>query len=359
VRDGLSLLDQAIAHGDGAVSGDHVRAMLGLADRGRVFDLLETVLKGNARQALEALASLHADGAEPLQVLNDMAEAVHVITRMVAAGMDAADPTLSEGERAHAEKLAGQLDMPGLARAWQMLLKGIGEVSTASRPAAAAEMVLVRMAYLADAPTPDKLAGKFGEGKSGENSADKSAGPVQGEAPSAAPSAPAPATSGAALQAHAIEPEAFLQEESPIPDEAEAPETAEMPESFEQVVALVEEHRDIMLSRALQEGVRLVSFAPPLIEINLEEGAPASVANDLRMFLSKATGQSWMVAVSDQPGEETLAAQAAAREQAEREREAAERETLKNHPAVKAVMEYFPEAVISDIRPIGIDEEDQ
>ncbi len=349
VRDGLSLLDQAIAHGDGSVTGSHVRAMLGLADRGRIIDLLETVLKGDAKAALEGLTDLHGDGAEPVQVLNDMADAVHVITRIVAAGSDAADPTLSEAELLRARDLAGKLDMPALARAWQMLLKGASEAQAASRPLAAAEMVLVRMTYLADAPTPEELAGRIasptGSGAQTGASAGNGGAPASARSQSSLP----PLTGGA--QARAIEPEAVLSDPAPEPETI--PDAAPMPESFADVVALVEQHRDVRLAKAIQDGVRLVSYAPPHIEINPKDGAPPVLANDLRTFLTRVTARPWVVAVSDSQGEKTISEQRREAKDAELAREEAEREELKNHPAVRAVLEHFPQAEIVEVRPIG------
>ena len=167
VRDGLSILDQAIAHGTDGVTGADVRAMLGLADRGRVFELLDVLFRGDAKGALNGLRELYDEGAEPVQIIADLAEAVHVVTRIAAAGKDAADPTLSEAERTSAEELAERLDMGILARAWQALLKGLEEASSAPQPLTAAEMVLIRLAYMADLPSPRDLARAL-EGDQGE-----------------------------------------------------------------------------------------------------------------------------------------------------------------------------------------------
>ena len=166
VRDGLSILDQAIATAatasSGALSGGKVaasavRAMLGLADRGRVFDLIEAVLAGDAGGALERLAALHKDGAEPLQLLSDLAETVHLASRAKAAGPGALGELLSETDRQRAMVMAERLSLPVLARAWQMLLKGIDEAGRAPQPVAAVEMLLIRMAYTSDLPTPEEL----------------------------------------------------------------------------------------------------------------------------------------------------------------------------------------------------------
>ena len=163
VRDALSILDRAIAFGGNAVEAEAVRGLLGLADRTRIFDLMETVLKGDAGGALTQLGALNRDGAEPGQVIADLADAVHAVTLVKAAGEASADPAASESERARAADLAARLKMPALARAWQMLLKGYEEVRGSPRPHAAADMVLVRLAYAADLPPPGELARRLAD----------------------------------------------------------------------------------------------------------------------------------------------------------------------------------------------------
>ena len=163
MRDALSILDRAIAFGGNAVEADAVRGLLGLADRTRIFDLMETVLKGDAGGALTQLDALNRDGAEPGQVIADLADAVHAVTLVKAAGEASADPAASESERARAADLAARLKMPALARAWQMLLKGYEEVRGSPRPHAAADMVLVRLAYAADLPPPGELARRLAD----------------------------------------------------------------------------------------------------------------------------------------------------------------------------------------------------
>jgi DNA polymerase III subunit gamma/tau len=157
VRDALSLMDQAIAHAGGTVSGEQVRAMLGLADRGRVLDLFETVMRGDARGALAELAAQYADGADPAAVLRDLAEVTHWISVVKISPEAAEDPTVAPDERARGVDLAGRLGMRALTRAWQMLLKALEEVATAPNAMAAAEMALIRLTHVADLPTPEEL----------------------------------------------------------------------------------------------------------------------------------------------------------------------------------------------------------
>ncbi|HZB92320.1 MAG TPA: DNA polymerase III subunit gamma/tau, partial [Stellaceae bacterium] len=178
VRDGLSLLDQAIALGGGAVAESAVRDMLGIADRGLVFDLFETVLKGDAAGALQRMSALYEGGADPLMVLQDLLELAHLITRLkLVPGAAAEDPALA-GERQRGLVLGERLGLPVLARAWQMLLKGIAEVQNAPSPLQAAEMVLVRLAYVADLPAPADLVRELQRGGEGGTAAARSPAPA-------------------------------------------------------------------------------------------------------------------------------------------------------------------------------------
>lgn len=337
VRDGLSILDQAIAHGSGEVAGADVRAMLGLADRARVFELLETIFEGNAKSALEGLRALYLDGAEPMQILSDLAESVHVVTRIAAAGKDAADPTLSEAERALAEALSERLDMGALARAWQTLLKGLEEANAYARPIAAAEMVLVRLAYMAELPSPRDLARAI--------KGDGTAPSTPGSAPQT--HSPAPRASGSAQ----IQP-------APVEDVTPAPETASIsqPEiilqSFADVIAFVDAKRERKLGHALENNVRLIRFAPRNIEISLLDGAPRTLPNELSTKLKEWTGEQWIVAVTDGEGEETIAEKRRMQQQEEEARKQREIEELRQHPSVRAVFEHFPDATITDVRKL-------
>ena len=197
VRDGLSILDQAIAMGEGAVTGPTVRAMLGLADRGRIFDLIEHMLSGRTAEALGALDGLYGDGADPLEVLGDLAEAVHAATRIKVAGAAGESEVLSGEELRRASGLAEGLSIPLLARVWQMLLKGIEEAGKAPNLRAAAEMVVVRIAHTADLPSPDEIIRGLGGVPMAQRSAGKptaetkSAGKVEAKAVAPSPMADA------------------------------------------------------------------------------------------------------------------------------------------------------------------------
>jgi DNA polymerase-3 subunit gamma/tau len=339
VRDGLSILDQAIAHATDKVTGEDVRSMLGLADRTRVFELLELVTKGDAKGALEGLRALYTDGAEPVQVLGDLAECVHVVTRIAAAGKEAGDPTLSEAERLLAEAFSERLDIGALARAWQVLLKGFEETMTAPRPLAAAEMVLVRLAYMSELPSPRDLARAIAEppGSQGAPTPSK-------EVPSPSP---APAAR-ASTSAHA----APIEQVEPAADSAAQKAPDLRLQTYEDVLALVIDKREPMLAHALENYVRPIRVAPPNIEISLLEGAPRTLPNDLRARLSEWTGQHWMVAVTDGEGEETIAERRRAREAVEAEHKRREIEEMERHPSVRAFLETFPDARIADVREI-------
>lgn len=339
VRDALSILDRAIAFGAGKVETDAVRGLLGLADRTRIFDLLETVLRGDAGAALQQLAQLNRDGAEPGQVIADLADAVHAVTLVKAAGEGSADPASSEGERARAADLAARLPMPSLARAWQMLLKGHDEVRSSPRPLAAADMVLVRLAYASELPPPAELARRMRDGPGGSEKA---------PAPAAPPPKPARKPAPTEAKAAPARPSPPPREDS-LPDSenpAPPPEPAALPElgSFEDVVALAEAKRDLKLKHALLEQVRLVHFKPGNIELNPLPQAAKDLTQELMRKLKAWTGRVWIVAVSDEPGAEPLGIR-------RRDQAAREIEKIREHPKVKEVLQHFPDARIAAVRP--------
>ncbi|XSG81610.1 MAG: DNA polymerase III subunit gamma/tau [Methyloligella sp. ZOD6] len=341
VRDALSILDRAIAFAGGPLDLAQTSTLLGLADRGRIFDLLETVLKGEAGEALKQLADLNRDGAEPAQVVSDLAEAVHAVTRAKAmGGEEGRDASLPEAQAERAAELGGKLSMAVLARAWQMLLKGHEEVENAPRPLAAADMVLVRLAYAADLPSPGDLVMRLEQG--------------EGKSPARSQNAP--------QGSRDPEPVAQFESENPAPpDEAfqsapplhapplqEAPDPQPLadPKSFEELVQLAEDMRDLKLKNALVEKVRLVSFRPGSIEINLLPDAHKELTQELSRSLKLWTGRAWgIVVTNEKEGDITLG------EKRRREKEA-ELERVRAHPAVKEVFQHFPDARIKAVRPL-------
>ena len=330
VRDSLSILDQAIAHAGGRITLEEVRSMLGLSDRARVIDLFELVMKGDIAGALGELRAQYDAGADPAVVLSDLAEFSHLVTRLKLVPDAAKDNSLSQAERVRGADFAQRLSIRVLARAWQMLLKAVGEVRQADRPVMAAEMALVRLAHAADLPTPDEALRMLRDGS----------GAIGGNG-SPAPRPP----SGGGTTALAARP--VLASANPMPAAATAAQprasVQPQPQSFEEVVALASRHRDITMKLALERDVRLVRFEQGRIEFALAEHGNRLLANDLSKRLKEWTGQTWLVAIVNAEGSATLREQAmAAREK--RETDAA------NHPAVRAVMERFPGARIVDVR---------
>lgn len=340
VRDGLSILDQAIAMGSGSVTTEAVRAMLGLADRGRIYDLLEDLFSGGSAAALKGLTELYADSAEPAQVLADLAEAVHAASRIKVAGEEAAGEAVSGEERRRAAALAERLSVPLLARAWQMLLKGLDEVARAPNPLAAAEMVLIRIAHTADLPTPEELMRMIG---------DQPARPP--ELSNKSPAIPRAATNPSApvrtssIGGTELTGNRALKPRSPGPEAAVG--SSPRLETFADVVELVGHHRDARLKIELEEYFRLVSFEQGRIEVELLGGATKNVVNELSEKLSRWTGQRWFVTIGRQgSGAETIG-------EVRRAREATELSEVRDNPAVQALLAAFPDAQVKSVRPIA------
>ena len=332
VRDGLSLLDQAIALGSGGISEGAVRDMLGIADRGLVLDLFETVLKGDAADALSRMTRLYEGGADPLMVLQDLLELAHFVTRLkLVPGAGADDPALA-GERLRGLALAQRLGMPVLARAWQMLLKGIVEVQHAPSPLQAAEMVLVRLAYVADLPAPADLVRQL------ERGGETGASPAPRPSASAGTASPAPRMA-VSVDAGAAAPRLQVSEPDAAP-------SLPQPQNFLEVVELFDRNREAMLRWHLHSHVHLVHFEPGRIEFRPAEGAPRDLPNRLGQLLTEWTGSRWIVSVSREEGQPSL------REQQE-QRDASLKSEAAQHPLVRKVLEAFPGARIEAVRELN------
>jgi DNA polymerase III subunit gamma/tau len=371
VRDGLSILDQAIALASGPVTEAMVRDMLGIADRGLVFDLFETVLKGDAGGALDRMDALYQGGADPLSVVQDLLDLAHFVTRLKLVPDAGAGDPMEDGDRERARPLAEQLAMPVLVRAWQMLLKGIEEVQVAPSPKQAVEMLLVRLAYAADLPVPAELVKTLAASEAVATHA-VPAEPLSPRPPSAMPppvadagmvgfdpASPSPlrrsdSTSAAPMMAA---PEAM-----PLPAPVEPPSGPEespldpMPQSFAEMLALFEKHGEVITRAQLRSQVHLVAFEPGRIEFRPEERAPRDLSSRLMQRLSEWTGTRWVVAVSQAEGEPTL-------EQQDQSRDLEMRGQVAEHPLVRAVFDAFPGATISAVRerlvgsePTGMDD---
>ena len=356
VRDALSLIDQAIAHGGGRADAEQVRDMLGLADRARTLDLFEAVMRGDAAGALAEFRAQHAAGADPLAVLRDLAEVIHWVSVIKITPEAAEDPTLGPDARARGRGFAEGLGMRPLARAWQMLLKALEEAAAAPSPAQAAEMALIRLTHVAELPSPEELVRRLtGEGAPATPAAPPA--PSGGGGPSAALSrslaaaalrpAPDPAPAAAALRpapdpAPAAAPRA--QADAPAPATQATPEAAVALASFDEVLALIREKRDAKLLIEVETGVRLVSCQPGRIAFEPAPSAPPGLAAELGRKLSQWTGARWMVSVVSEGGAPTLAERRAA--------ETADLEArLRLHPLVRAALETFPGAELVAAAP--------
>ncbi len=319
VRDSLSLLDQAIAHGGGNVSAEDLRDMLGLADRARVVDLFELVMKGEAAGALAELTAQYEVGADPVVVLTDLAAFVHQVTRQKVTN---APPEPGEPEivRTRSAEFAGTLGMAALSRMWQALLAGIAEVQAAPKPIMAAEMVLIRLCYMASLPEPGDLP--FGDAPGG--SPTRGAGGGGGGSRTAhAPARAAPVASAAA---------------APV---AQARRMPPQPQSFAAVARLLE--GNVMLRRQVERDMRLVSFEPGRIEVTLLPDAEPTVAGALGQKLTEITKRRWIVTVSEGSTAPTL-------HEAFIAEQAALKEDARNDPLVRALLERFADAEITEVR---------
>ncbi|WP_438670255.1 DNA polymerase III subunit gamma/tau [Pseudogemmobacter sonorensis] len=338
VRDAMSLMDQAIAMGAGETTAPQVRAMLGLADRGRVLDLFDMIMKGEAAAALAELSAQYADGADPLAVLRDLAEITHWVSMIQIAPDTAEDPTVPPDEALRGREMAGKLPMRALTRMWQMLLKAIEEVELAPNAMMAAEMAVIRLTHVAELPDPETLIRRLSEGPRPPSGGGGAPGGAPGGGPGAgrgalhAPMMPARGPMGAAVMSAA-----------PAIAPGLADDTLPLPASFESLVALIRDKRDLLLLTEVEEGLRLVHYAPGRIEFEPAPGAKPDLAARLSQRLQGWTHARWGISVVGAGGAPTIAeTREAARIESEAEAAAS--------PLVRAVMGAFPGARIGRIR---------
>ncbi len=324
VRDGLSMLDQAIAHGGGVVDAAQVRDMLGLADRSRVLELFEKVMRGDAPAVVTALGEMHDSGADPVVVLQDLLELTHWVTRLKVAP-DAAAST-ADTERAQGLAMAGKLSMASLTRAWTLLLKGLQETLAAPSPLRAAEMALIRLCYVADLPSPADAIKALQNG-----------GGVPAAGASAPPAPRGNGGSGAAARLATQPATAIATQTAPA---------MPAPRNFTEVVALFETRREARLVHSLMHHVHEVRCEPGLIEFRPEPKAPADLAPRLSELLSQWTGRRWIASVSSAEGKPTLIQQKATK--ADDLRSSAE-----NNELVLAILKTFPGAKLDSVRRKG------
>ena len=336
VRDALSLMDQAIAHAAGAVRAEDIRQMLGLADRTRVIDLFEALMRGDMAKALGELRDQYDSGADPAVVLSDLAEFTNFVTRVKIVPAVADDLSLAEAERTRGRTFAAQLSMRVLSRAWQMLFKGLVEMKDAGKPLAAAEMVLVRIAYAADLPTPDEVIRDIQS--NGAASPAPAGGGASARGASPAPRFDPPRGAPRASLAPAQLVSAQVPDISAVRAGESAPTTLAVT-SFPALLALASEKRDILTKTALERDVRLVRLEDGKLEIALEPSARKTLVNDLARKLTEWTGKRWMVVVSAEQGAPTVSSQAQAKK-SELE------QGVRADPLVQAVLARFPGAEI-------------
>ena len=323
VRDGLSLLDQAIALAGetGAVTTESVRDMLGLADRALVFDILEAVMNADLPLAMSRMAEGHERGAEPLTIMQDLLEQTHMLTRFAAIPALREDAALPENERVRGAALAARLSVPMLTRAWQMLLKGLEEVLAAPDRRAAAEMVLIRLAHVAEQPTPGDILKRL----------------ESGGAVSAGGGAPVP-SGGGGMRAQANGPAMAVATPAPLPQ----------PRAWREIAAIASAANQALLHAHLLHDVHPVRVAPGQLEIRVRPQAPRDLGAQLKALLEAQTGARWMVALSNAEGEPTLAEQSRT---AETDRRAA----AQSHPIVQAILLAFPGAHLDAVRDDSVD----
>jgi DNA polymerase-3 subunit gamma/tau len=318
VRDGLSMLDQAIAQAEGTITTAQVVDMLGLADREAVFELMDAVMGGKPAAALAITDRAYERGADLGALLQDLLELLHTVTRLKSVPALRDSHELPEAERTRGAEFADRLSVPVLARAWQMLLKGVGEVEIAPDRRAAAEMVLIRLCHVSDIPTPGDLIRRLTAGGS--------------------PGAPGPVAppSGGGGGARAVANGAPMISAEP------AVQAGPRLGTFRDVVAWVGEQKEAMLHAHLLHSVHLVRFAPPVIELRPQAEAPRDLSSKLSALLSEVTGTRWTIAVSRDAGEATIADQGNAADTARKTAAA-------DHPLVRAIMAAFPGARIDTV----------
>ncbi|WPZ22101.1 DNA polymerase III subunit gamma/tau [Sulfitobacter faviae] len=338
-RDATSLLDQAISHGAGETGAEQVRAMLGLADRGRVLDLFDMVLRGDAGAALTELSAQYADGADPMAVLRDLAEITHWVSVVKITPDAAEDPTIAPEERARGQQMAETLPMRVLTRLWQMLLKALDEVAAAPNAMMAAEMAVIRLTHVADLPSPEELVRKL------QNSNPPPApGPVGGGGNGGGNGAAQGSTGAQAVQQAqqrmASNPGPQGQTTALAQDLNAA--LARFP-TFEHVVELIRVNRDVKLLVEVETCVQLAAYQPGRIEFVPTDDAPRDLAQRLGQKLQLWTGNRWAVSLVNEGGAETIA-------QVRDARELALKKQAEDHPMMQAVLAQFPKARITAIR---------
>ena len=328
-RDATSLLDQAISHGGGSSDAKHVRAMLGIADRGRVLDLFEMIMQGDAASALNELGSQYSDGADPIVILKDLAEITHWISVAKITPDINEDPTVTPDERMRGIEFSKLLSMRMLTRMWQMLIKSLDEIAVAPSPIMAAEMIIIRLTHAADLPPTEDLIKKIESKLQGANKGKNLETPSKN------------------MGAQAISHEIFQPKQNNASNLKVAPAADEgigifSYTKFEDILELVKQNRDVKLLVDIENGLRLVTYRPGYIEFTPTEFAPANLAQRLSNRLKEWTGSRWAVSVVQNGEAETIFEK--------KEKDAKELETeAYAHPFVKEALVQFPAARIVNV----------
>jgi DNA polymerase-3 subunit gamma/tau len=333
-RDATSLLDQAISHGAGETTADQVRAMLGLADRGRVLDLFEAIMRGDASAALSELGAQYSDGADPMAIMRDLAEITHWISVVKITPDAADDPTISPDERARGATLSEQLAMRVLTRMWQMLLKALDEVAQAPNSMMAAEMAIIRLTHVADLPSPEELIKKL------QNSSPPPVPPSGGTSGVSAGIVTNAQSNTMVTSASTGGPTASLGSAQPATKTVSA--LAHYP-TFDAVVDLVRSQRDVKLLVEVESCIRLVSYQPGRIEFTPTSDAPSDLSQRLGGALQRWTGARWAIILSNTGTAATITEDRTAAEDAIKAE-------AQQHPLMQAAIASFPNAKIIDIR---------
>ena len=323
VRDALSLLDQAAAMTADKLTNDMVADMLGRPGRRESQTVLTAALAGDAPSALAAFNIAYSRGAEPEMLVTDLLDLIHLASMQAAGGSNDA---LIESEREMIVGLA-ESGIARLGRAWQLLLKGHGELGQAPNPAAACEMLIIRLAHTAHMPTPGELMQKLPKTSP---SSPSNASPAPAAQTPSAPVASAPAPSAPSADTGSI-------------DTGPIDTGSSMPSSLAEIVALAETNGEMLLAARIRNHVKLVSLKPGNLQLGLVGAAPDQLAGDIARYLSQWTGQRWLVSLSESGGAQTLA---------EEQRDADEklRDTIASEPLVAQILDIFPGASIDEIK---------
>lgn len=340
VRDGLSILDQAIALNSEGVTSAQVTQMLGLADQSRLLDLMETILSGQIESALATMAHLYDTGVDALSVLQDLLDITHLMSKFQAAKVApmTVEPNMPSAERDRAADMAKKTGIPALGRVWQILLKGLSEVQYAPNAWAAAEMVLIRLCFAADLPDPASLVKQLKETGSGQVYSSSAQGSSSGGGGFSPSSASVRMSSGAGSYVQAVAPTHSLPASAPVANGNLS--------TLSEIVGLLEQNGSLVLASQVVHYVELVHLEAGRIEFRPAPMAPPKLAQDLAKRLGDLTGSRWMVSVTGRAGQPTLAEQ----QKAAREEELS---TIKADPAIARILEAFPNAEILSIKKLG------